>query len=54
VLLLLLFAIGLFYLAVRIILNGFLRPQSEKLNGFGVLACVLLGLMALSVASKYF
>ena len=47
-------AIGLLYLAYRIIRNGFLSPQSERLNGFGVFACVLLFIMAVTYVSQYF
>jgi hypothetical protein len=45
-------AIALLWLAYRIIRNGFLSPQSEKLNGFGVLGCVVLACLALSLVSK--
>jgi hypothetical protein len=32
----------LFYLAYRAIRGGFERPQSERLNGYGVFALILL------------
>jgi hypothetical protein len=37
------------YLAYRCIRGGFERPQSEKLNGFGVFGCFLLLAAAASV-----
>ena len=42
-----LLSLGLLYLAYRIIRNGFLRPQSEKLNGFGIVGIVVMGYLAL-------
>jgi multisubunit Na+/H+ antiporter MnhB subunit len=45
-----LIALGLLYLAYRIIRNGFARPQSEKLNLYGVFGaylifCLVVGLV---------
>jgi hypothetical protein len=36
------------YLAYRIVRNGFSRPQSEKWNGFGIAACIVLLLVLAS------
>ena len=41
--------IGLLWLAYRIFRNGFVYPQSEKLNGFGVVGCAVLLLAAYSL-----
>jgi len=48
----LLIAGGLLYLAYRIIRNGFLHPQSKRLNGFGVLGCIVLLVAGLLVAMR--
>ena len=37
----LLIALGLFYLAYRIIANGFVYPQSQKLGCLGILGCIV-------------
>jgi len=42
------------YLAYRIIRGGFEKPQSKKLNAFGVIACVLLLLVACSYVFRLF
>jgi hypothetical protein len=42
-------AIGLLWLAYRIIRNGFVYPQSKKLNGFGVVGCAVLLWVAYSL-----
>jgi hypothetical protein len=44
----LLLALFVLYLAYRAIRGGFERPQSARLNGYGVFGCVLLMLVALS------
>ena len=44
----------LVYLAYRCFAGGFKRPQSEKLNGFGIFAIVLMLLLALSYVSSLF
>ena len=44
----------LLYLAYRCFAGGFKRPQSEKLNGFGIFAIVLMLVLALSYASSLF
>ena len=44
----------LLYLAYRCIAGGFKRPQSERLNGFGIFAIVLMLLLALSYAASLF
>jgi hypothetical protein len=48
----LLIAGGLLYLAYRIIRNGFLTPQSKRLNGFGILGCFVLLLVGLYFAMR--
>jgi tryptophan-rich sensory protein len=42
------------YLAYRIIRGGLARPQSKKLNVFGIFACVLLLMLAYSYVSRLF
>ena len=42
----------LLYVAYRAIRGGFRQPQSEKLNGYGIFACILLLLLALSYAAE--
>jgi multisubunit Na+/H+ antiporter MnhB subunit len=37
-----LLSLGLLYLAYRIIRNGFARPQSDKLNLYGVFGAYLI------------
>jgi hypothetical protein len=44
----------LLYLAYRCFAGGFERPQSEKLNGFGIFAIVLAILLALPYAGSLF
>lgn len=44
----------LFYLAYRAIKGGFETPQSARLNVFGVIGIVAIGLIALSLVSKLF
>lgn len=44
----------LLYLAWRAIRGGFERPQSERLNTFGVIGGVVLLLAILSLVSQYF
>jgi hypothetical protein len=36
------------YLAWRAIRGGFERPQSAKLNGYGIFACILVFILAMS------
>jgi len=43
-----LLSIGLFWLAYRIIRNGFVYPQSEKLGFFGALGCVVVAYLVLN------
>jgi hypothetical protein len=50
----LLLAILLLYLGYRAIRGGFRHPQSARLNGYGILACVLLLLLALSYLGPLF
>jgi hypothetical protein len=45
---------GLLFLAYRIIRNGFIHPQSKRLNGFGILGCVLLVLVAVTLIGRLF
>ena len=42
-------AVLLFYFAWRAIKGGFERPQSEKLNGYGIVGLGLLIMIALSL-----
>ena len=44
----------LLYFAYRCFAGGFERPQSERLNGFGIFAIVLMLLLALSYATSLF
>jgi len=57
-LLVVLIASGLFYLAYRIIRNGFARSQSEKLNAYGIAVYVVLFFFAVcfvaSLAARFF
>ena len=41
------------YGAYRAIRGGFRRPQSDRLNGYGIFACILLLMLALAYASRY-
>jgi hypothetical protein len=50
----LLLAILLLYLGYRAIRGGFRHPQSARLNGYGILACALLLLLALSYLDRLF
>ena len=43
---------GLLFLAYRIIRNGFIHPQSKRLNGFGILGCFVLLLVGLYFAMR--
>ena len=46
--------LALLYLAYRIIRNGFARPQSERLNVFGVIGCILILIVIYSLAERFF
>ena len=46
--------LGLLYLAYRIIRNGFARPQSERLNVFGVIGCIVILIVIYSLAERFF
>jgi hypothetical protein len=48
----LLLAIGLLWLAYRIVANGFVYPQSKRLSGFGILGCALLLLVGYSLVAS--
>ncbi len=50
----LLITLGVLYLAYRIIANGFRKPQSERLNGFGIFAIVMVVILGLVYASQWF
>jgi DMSO/TMAO reductase YedYZ heme-binding membrane subunit len=44
----------LLYIAYRCFAGGFERPQSEKFNGFGIFAIVLMLLLAVTYVSSLF
>ena len=48
----LLLALGLFYLAYRIIANGFVYPQSQKLGCLGILGCIVAGCFGLYLVAR--
>ena len=47
-------AIGLLWVAYRIIRNGFLYPQSEKLGCFGVFGLFVVACLAISLLAHLF
>ena len=44
----------LLYCAYRAFRGGFVRPQTQRLNGYGIFACVLLLILTLSWAAEFF
>jgi len=42
------------YGAYRAIRGGFARPQSARLNGYGIVGCIVLLIVALSLAAHLF
>jgi hypothetical protein len=49
-----LLSLGLFWLAYRIIRNGFVYPQSDRLGCFGVLGCIVMAGVALVIMTRLF
>lgn len=49
----LLIAFAGLYLAYRIIRNGFARPQSEKLNAYGIAVYVVLFILAVCYVAPF-
>ena len=48
----LLIALGVLYLAYRIIANGFVYPQSQKLGCFGIVGCIVAVCIGLVVLAR--
>jgi hypothetical protein len=48
----LLIALGVLYLAYRIIANGFVYPQSQKLGCLGILGCIVAVCLGLYLVTR--